>query len=76
MDVTQRGGVCANPRDGQQLSIVAGRRYRLALTAEQDARLGAWAGALRALWNAALEQRQTAWGRCGESVGLSLSVAT
>jgi putative transposase len=30
-----------------------------------------WSGALRALWNAALEQRKTAWRRCGTSVSLA-----
>ena len=51
--------------------IMARRRYRLVLSAQQEARLISWAGALRALWNAALEQRQTAWRACGQSVGLA-----
>jgi transposase len=51
--------------------MMAARRYRLRLTIEQDARLGQWSGALRALWNAGLEQRRTAWRDCGASVGLS-----
>lgn len=51
--------------------IVAGRRYRLAPTNAQEARLSAWSGTVRALWNAALEQRRTAWRDCGVSVGLS-----
>ena len=49
---------------------MARRRYRLVLSPQQEARLVSWAGALRALWNAALEQRQMAWWRCGQSVGL------
>ncbi len=35
-----------------------GIRYRIYPTAEQEDRLVAWDGALRALWNAALEQRR------------------
>jgi Helix-turn-helix domain len=46
--------------------ILAGRRYRLALTCEQERRLERWSGAMRALWNAALEQRQTALGALGQ----------
>ena len=34
-----------------------GFRYRIYPTVEQEARLRGWEGALRALWNAALEQR-------------------
>lgn len=52
-------------------AMMAARRYRLRLTIEQDARLGQWSGALRALWNAGLEQRRAAWRDCGASVGLS-----
>ena len=47
-----------------------GRRYRLTPTGAQAVRLAEWSGALRALWNAALEQRRTAWRQCGASVGL------
>jgi IS605 OrfB family transposase len=50
--------------------MVAGRRYRLALTGQQEQRLVQWSGALRALWNAALEQRRMAWRDCAVSVGL------
>lgn len=51
--------------------MVAGRRYRLALTRVQEARVARWSGAVRALWNAALEQRRTAWRDCRASVGVS-----
>jgi putative transposase len=33
--------------------------------------LAGWSGALRALWNAALEQRRVAWRECRVSVGVS-----
>lgn len=36
-------------------------RYRLYPTAEQAAALRRWAGCARAVWNAGLEQRRTAW---------------
>jgi transposase len=62
IDVTQAGR--------SQRTIVARRRYRLVPSPEQEARLISWAGALRALWNAALEQRHMAWRGCGHSVGL------
>jgi putative transposase len=51
--------------------VMAARRYRLRLTDPQEARLDQWSGALRALWNAALEQRQTAWRNCRVSIGLA-----
>jgi putative transposase len=54
---------------GPHRRIVAGRRYRLVLSDHQESRLVAWGGALRALWNAALEQRRTAWRSCGATVG-------
>lgn len=57
--------------DTSYAGIVAGRRYRLAPTTAQEARLNEWSGTVRALWNAALEQRRTAWRDCGVSVGLS-----
>jgi putative transposase len=40
-------------------------RYQIYPTPEQVARLGAWDGALRFLWNIALEQRLWMQGRCG-----------
>jgi transposase len=55
--------------------MIAGRRYRLVLGPVQQQRLCAWSGALRALWNAALEQRQTAWRACGVSVGYAQQCA-
>jgi hypothetical protein len=70
--VQQVDAVSASTRDGTgHVPMVAGRRYRLRLTDQQEARLGQWSGALRALWNAALEQRQRAWRDCGVSVGLA-----
>lgn len=51
--------------------IVAARRYRLALRVDDRERLQHWSDSLRALWDAALEQRQTAWQRCAVSVGLA-----
>jgi putative transposase len=71
VDVEQVDAVSAGASRGSHQPIVAGRRYRVALSREQEERLGQWAGSLRALWNAALEQRQTAWRRCGTSVGLA-----
>jgi putative transposase len=56
---------------GSQAPIMAGRRYRLDLSLDQRQRLERWSGALRTLWNAALEQRQTAWRRLRKSVGLT-----
>jgi putative transposase len=49
----------------QEPRILRSRRYRLAPTPEQQARLVGWSGALRSLWNAALEQRRLAWRMCG-----------
>jgi hypothetical protein len=60
--------VSAGPGCGSRL---AGRRYRLAPTSEQEQRLAGWSGALRALWNAALEQRRVAWREGRVSVGVS-----
>jgi putative transposase len=51
-------------------SDLVGRRYRLTLTAGQEQRLAGWSGALRALWNAALQQRRDAWRDCRVSVGV------
>jgi putative transposase len=45
-----------------------GYRYRLTPTPEQAAALERWAGCARAVWNAALEQRQLAWQMCGTSL--------
>jgi putative transposase len=45
-----------------------GFRYRLYPTPDQEAALRRWAGCARAVWNAALEQRETAW-RMGHRVG-------
>jgi putative transposase len=45
-----------------------GFRYRLYPTPEQEAALRRWAGCARAVWNAALEQRETAR-RMGQRVG-------
>jgi putative transposase len=44
-----------------------GYRYRLYPTPDQVAALGRWAGCARAIWNAALEQRETAY-RMGQDV--------
>lgn len=63
--------VSAEPATGSQRTIFAGRRYRLVATAAQQAVLGRWSGALRALWNAALEQRRIAWRSWGANVGLA-----
>lgn len=43
-------------------------RYRLYPTAEQEAALGRWAGCARAIYNAGLEQRQTAYRDFGVSL--------
>jgi putative transposase len=43
------------------LFVLRGYRYRLYPVAEQAAALERWAGCARAVWNAALEQRRTAW---------------
>ena len=53
---------------GAHEPIVAGRRYRLYLTPEQERRAALAAGCCRAIWNAALEQPQLAWKLCAESV--------
>lgn len=72
VQVQQVDAVSASARSNtSHPMIVAGRRYRLRLTDAQEARLGQWSGALRVLWNAALEQRQRAWRDCGVSVGLA-----
>jgi putative transposase len=60
----------ATQDDRSRPTIVARRRYRLVLSTKQEARLVSWAGALRALWNAALEQRQMAWRLRGQSVDM------
>jgi putative transposase len=72
VQVQQVNAVSARPRGntGHQ-PMMAARRYRLRLTNVQEERIGEWSGALRALWNAALEQRRRAWRDCGVSVGLA-----
>jgi len=45
---------------GSHDAIVAGRRYRLRLTGEQERQAARIAGCCRAVWNAALEQRRVA----------------
>lgn len=45
---------------GSHDGIVAGRRYRLQLTGEQERQAARIAGCCRAVWNAALEQRRVA----------------
>jgi putative transposase len=71
VDVQQVDAVRAGTGGGSHQRMLAGRRYRLALDPAQEARLAQWSGALRALWNAALEQRRTAWRLCSASVGLA-----
>ncbi len=44
-------------------------RYRLYPTIEQGAALHRWCGCARAIYNAGLEQRQTAYKLCGVSLG-------
>jgi putative transposase len=68
MDVQQVDAVSAGTGCGSRL---AGRRYRLAPTLEQQQRLAGWSGALRAPWNAALEQRRVAWRDSRVSIGVS-----
>jgi IS605 OrfB family transposase len=51
--------------------VISGRRYRLAPTVAQEERLVNWSGALRALWNAALEQRRLVWRRGNVCIGLA-----
>lgn len=49
--------------------MIEARRYRLYLTPDQEARAAATAGACRAVFNAALEQRQSAYRLTGRSPG-------
>jgi transposase len=49
--------------------VLEGRRYRLHPTAEQADEMNQWFGALRALWNVALEHRQIMWRQWRRPVG-------
>ena len=62
-------------RAGSHQTILAGRRYRLYLSAEQQRLAERVAGCCRAVWNAALEQRRLAWELCGESVWSAQQIA-
>lgn len=48
------------------MQILKGFRFRVYPTEQQVARLAAWEGALRFLWNLALEQRRIGLSRCGK----------
>jgi len=61
MQRQQVNEVGAGSRDGSFPGIVAGRQYRLYLTGEQDRKAVRVVGCCRAVWNAALEQRRSAW---------------
>jgi putative transposase len=72
VQVQRVDAVSASTRDrARHQPMIAARRYRLCLFGEQQARVRQWTGALRALWNAALEQRKRAWRDCGVRVGLA-----
>ena len=48
------------------MHVLKGFRFRVYPTEQQVARLAAWEGALRFLWNLALEQRRIGLSRCGK----------
>jgi putative transposase len=48
------------------VQVLKGFRFRVYPTEQQVARLAAWEGALRFLWNLALEQRRIGLSRCGK----------
>jgi hypothetical protein len=58
MRVRQVDAMSAGTGSGARDGIVAGRRYRLQLTGEQERQAARIAGCCRAVWNAALEQRR------------------
>ena len=57
----QVDAVRAEGGSGSHPAILAGRRYRLYLTPAQDEKATRVAGCCRAVYNAALEQRELAW---------------